>query len=161
MIKSSLNVENGFILGCDRECISKYSAKEKTWLCGDQCLSWSTPCKRKCLFDLKFNCAEEVCEEEKTSTSYLCNNECVTEETPCQGTCPHHKVLCNGKCQEKTLQCNGECLDTYYDFANCDGTCTYYDHKNWLCNSDCQPKEEPCNGKCPEGKLRLGKDRLG
>jgi hypothetical protein len=149
---NSCSADDRDVLNCAGEC--EHYDDNETWLCTDQCQSWFTPCKGKCPPGLELNCAN-ICDTYDNITSYLCSNECVTAETPCQGTCPNwQKVLCNGKCQDRTLQCDGECLDERYKFANCDGTCSYY-QESWLCNSVCQSSEEPCNKTCPEGKFKI------
>jgi hypothetical protein len=147
------------ILNCDGKCVEPDDIMDETWLCADQCQSWSTPCNGKCPLYFNLNCANICGSKYHNITNYLCDNDCVTTETPCRGSCPNEKVLCNGKCQKRTWQCNGKCLDVDYKFANCDETCKTT-LENWPCNSVCQPSEEPCNGKCPEGKCHYHKNLL-
>ena len=135
---------------CDGKCISTLD-DNKTWLCGNQCQNFSTPCNGRCPGYYRLNC-NNICDE-GILTYHFCNNKCTSVETPCNNACPFDDVLCNEKCQSRSVPCDGNCFDG--GRPNCDGECTFGIQDKWMCNDNCISTTTPCKGQCPEGDWKV------
>lgn len=138
-------------MDCDGNClITDRTALNKTWMCNGKCQDWKFPCNGKCFgkYD-SIDCAGE-CNYE--TIHRMCGKACIAKEIPCNGECKYGDVACNGNCQSREQQCDGKCLDTFYNYPNCDDTCSL-SQKTWMCNSICLKMEQPCNGNCPPGNV--------